>query len=334
MRNSIDTIIVGDVFIDREYPKTAVHLVDEKFGEADLRIGNLEGPLSNIGEKVPFSASHLQMDPESVEALSCAGFDVLSLANNHAMDYGPDALMDSIRRLAEHDIAVVGAGANSDEAECPMTIERGDCRIGVVAFDATPESAPIVSRARSDSPGVNLVNTSPLYPAPHVEIPDLEKVKSSINETADAVDVLIALFHFGIGYTVTTPQEKLAKAAIDEGADVVVGTNAHILQRIELYEERPIFYGIGHFFWEPLTNYQSMIKELPRTSVLLELELTTAGVEEARFYPVFLNDSYQPEMHGRGTDVYDDVYDELVDLARTPEELLNQREDHFEISLP
>jgi len=131
---------VGDVVLAREDPAAAFARVAPLLRGADLRVANCEVPLSNRG--LPQHAKHevLHSSPEMIAGFVAAGFDVVSLANNHTMDYGPEALLETIERLGRHGIACCGAGADDAAAWRPAVVERRGLRVGEEVFVAfSPE---------------------------------------------------------------------------------------------------------------------------------------------------------------------------------------------------
>lgn len=333
MTGTVDVVAVGDVFVDRRYPETAVENVADVFEEADVRVGNLEGPVSDAGEQVEFAAPWLRADPDAMAAIEAAGFDAMTLANNHSMDYGTEALLDTVDRLEAAGVAVTGAGATKSAAEQPAVVERDGLDLGLLGFDATPESAALYNQAREDSAGVNMLDVSPIYPDPHVDRPDREKLTTCVERAAADVDVLVVLFHFGIGRSRTVSQGYLARRAVDAGADCVLGTNAHLVQGVDVYGSAPIAYGLGHFFWEPLTDRYPDVKPLPRETVLVELAVDADGVATADLRPGYLDDSYRPTLAAPGTEAFEDVAEHLQTLSEEEGTTLQRRDDRLRVPL-
>lgn len=318
--DSIEVLAVGDVFIDRTYPRTAVQPMKERFDEADLRIGNLESPISDEGEEGTFAGSDsLRADPEAIEGIRYAGFDLLGLANNHTMDYGPAALVDTVQRLEDSGIAYAGAGRTREEAEAPGTAEAGGITVGMVAFEATTLSLWITDRVQDERAGMNMIDVNPQYPEPHVDLPDVETLRRVVRDATADVDVLFAMLHFGAsGYTRTPAQRFLAREAIDAGAAAVIGGQPHVVQGVEVYEGAPILYSLGHFFWDPFAEQYPHVgpNSFPRDTVLASLETAPAGVSEVSLFPVVITeDEDQPRFADPGSASFDRIADRTVELS-------------------
>lgn len=212
---------------------------------ADLAFGNLETPLSERGTATPGkSAESLANGTNYIfrAPLSCAeglakvGFDVVSLANNHTMDFGPVALRDTVDALEDAGLPFVGAGENLDAAFRPVYVERNGQRF---AFFAISDILPLHSTAGKRTPGV-----APARGA------DFEKrMPRLIREAKKKADWVLVSVHWGKeGYTGSTPkQRRLGRKLIDWGTDVVIGAHTHVLGPVETYHGGLIHYSLGNF---------------------------------------------------------------------------------------
>ena len=212
---------------------------------ADLTIGNLESSLSQDGSPTQGTDS-FGADPRVVASLERAGFDVLSLANNHVGDYGSVALDQTINRLDASTIQRVGAGHNARDAWRPAVISVADTRVGVLAFNAIGESPA----ATSSSPGTIQIRmpprTGPLNTA------DLDAMVDSVGSLADRVDVVLVIPHWGDQYTsIPIPvQRRVAHSLTHAGASVVLGGHPHWVQGLELSRDSLIAYSLGNFIFD------------------------------------------------------------------------------------
>lgn len=175
------------------------------------------------------------MSPEVVGAIRSAGFDVLSVANNHAGDWGRVALSDTLSLLRQHGIEAAGGGMNRAEAEAVRTIERRGVKIGFLAFS---DVGPAYLAAGTTTAGILLVRDSIF--------------KSIVRRAAGECDILVVSFHFGEEYQSRSNrrQQILARAAVEEGADIVVGHHPHVIQEIERYRRGLIVYSLGNFIFD------------------------------------------------------------------------------------
>lgn len=242
---------------------------------ADLAVGNLECAIGLRGEPQPKSYRFLA-PPVAALALSQAGFDVLSLANNHILDYGLEGFEDTLRYLGVQGIWTVGAGWNADQARAPLILERNGLRVAFLAY----VDVPVESRSKfntrtweaaAEKAGVAWLHTS------HVA----EDVAAARQEA----DVVVVLFHNGWENR-SEPndfQRLQARTAIDAGAALVIGSHPHVLQEVEEYHGGLILYSLGNFVFDDFVmpaNY----------SVIFSIRLTPAGVAGYSWEGVVLED--------------------------------------------
>lgn len=201
--------------------------------EADILFGNLEGPLTEA-QTVHTPKTYKFKTPAAnvAPALKNAGFDVLSLSNNHAMDYGYEGIADTQYALQEFDIGFMGAGANLPEARKAYIAEKNGLTIGYLAYNNT---FPKEFWATSKQPG-NAYGSASV-------------VKQDVAELSKITDIQVVSFHWGQeGKTdLRFYQTDLSHIAIDAGADIIIGHHPHILQATEYYKQGIIFYSVGNF---------------------------------------------------------------------------------------
>ncbi len=240
-------------------------LVQPILRQADVVFGNLEGPLTDAGQAEPDKRYVFRSPPAKVApALAAAGFTVVSLANNHTMDYGVEGLKQTMAALDEAGIQHTGAGMNLQEARRPAFVKSGDYTLGFLAYSLTfPESF----WAQGQRPGTAFGHAS--------------HVRADVAAARDQADVVVVSFHWGREATTELRdyQSKLAHAAIDSGASVVLGHHPHILQGIEYYKHGIIFYSLGNFV------FGSYSRKATRSIIAL-LNLRGAKVLEVKLIPV------------------------------------------------
>jgi len=289
---TITIILVGDVMLDR-----GVEYMIGKYGEGDFRFpflkiadelkgakllfGNLEGPISDKGIKVG-SIYSFRAKPEAIEGLTFAGFNLISLANNHALDYGREALEDTFLRLKTAGIDYVGAGFNEGEAyggRTPIIKEIEGTKIGFLAYtNLGPESW----KATSENSGIAWVSEK-----------DMEKVKESIKSAKERVDILIVSLHAGEEYAAepTQFQIEFSKAAIDAGADLVIGHHPHVVQKSEKYKDKWIFYSLGNFVFDQGFSEETMRSEI------IEVLIAESKIKEVKPKLIKMNNYFQPKIY-------------------------------------
>lgn len=241
---------VGDVLLDRGIRKTieeeGLTYLFEKvkpiISAHDLAFCNLESPLtsSNIGYPLLKQYS-FRGEPEYVQGLLYAGFNVVSVANNHTIDWDRDGFMETIRILKEHNISPVGGGKNQQEAMQPTLIKKNGLTFaffGAVSF--LLEGLPYLEN-----------KPAPAYAG-------IEELTTQIQRINNLVDFVIVSFHWG-GENQSIPnsrQVEYAHRAIDAGADLVLGHHPHVLQSIEHYKDRFIIYSLGNFVFDNSRPHQ------------------------------------------------------------------------------
>ena len=152
-------MIAGDVFVSRSDPALALTSIAGFLKVADIRFCNLESPLSVRGSPFPAKGSCLRAPPPNIQALT-GNFDAVSLSNNHILDYGVDAVEDTLQTLRTHGIAQVGYGQTVGEAWAPIILKHQGCRFGFIAFSMV---APPSYAATSSRSGISLLEVETAY---------------------------------------------------------------------------------------------------------------------------------------------------------------------------
>lgn len=268
--------LVGDVMIEdrsvvqRRSENTLFDKALTTLNDNVWSIINLEMPLSNRGYRVP-KHSNLRSRPEVIEDVRALGPDAASLANNHLMDYGPDALRDTLEACAQAGILTCGAGEDLDRAMAPVILRNDECSVGLLSFAST---LPVESDAGIGKPGIAPIRVGFSYEVDAnltVEQPgtmpivhtwanqdDVERAVEAVQQLKASVDIVIVALHWGVPPYWLTPhqgllaeyQQPLGHALIDAGADVICGHHSHVLHPVEVYNHKPIFYSLGNFIFE------------------------------------------------------------------------------------
>jgi poly-gamma-glutamate synthesis protein (capsule biosynthesis protein) len=207
---------------------------------AQIVFGNLEGPLTNGGEAGTAKQYVFRSPPDKVApALARAGFSVVSLANNHTLDYGPEGLMDTRAALDKAGIRHTGAGRNAAEARQPVYMMADGVTVAFLAYSLT---FPEEFWAGPDKPGTAFGHE--------------QHVRADVAAARRTADIVVVSFHWGQeGKTeLRDYQTQLARAAIDAGAAAVLGHHPHILQGVERYRDGVILYSLGNFAFGSYSN--------------------------------------------------------------------------------
>jgi poly-gamma-glutamate synthesis protein (capsule biosynthesis protein) len=238
--------------------------------ETGLAVANLEMPLSRRGTRM-LKHSTLRSDPEIIDDVKKMGVDAVTLANNHMMDYGPEALVDTLDACDRAGVLRCGAGRTLAEALAPAWLQTGGRKIALISVSST---LPLGSEATDGTPGIapirvsfsleidtNLINEQPgTVPLVHTwtRAEDEQMVWEHVRALKREADAVIVAIHWGVPSYWLSPyqgllveyQQPLGYALIDAGADVVFGHHSHSSHGIEVYNGRPIFYSAGNFIFE------------------------------------------------------------------------------------
>lgn len=265
--------------IEREGGKAPLAEVAERLSWADVAVGNLETPLSTRGTRTTVKEAKYAFRgaPQAIEGLKLAGFDALSLANNHMLDYGAEALDDTVAALQDAGIGHAGAGKNTDAAWMPASIETSNgARVAFLAFSHV---VPPGFWSGPDKHGVASGKN------------DLALIDKAIRAAKKSHDYVIVSFHWGVEYedNANSDQVKKARRAVDAGADMVLAHHPHVIQGIEFYNGRLIAYSLGDFVFD---HYSRKTGE----AFIIDAELGPFGVGAVEFTPVYLDSNGRPEV--------------------------------------
>jgi poly-gamma-glutamate synthesis protein (capsule biosynthesis protein) len=305
----VKLMLVGDTVPNDCGAGDAVHQFEQVTSylrEGDLRCCQLETCLSDRGTPRRDVLTPFIRSPKTVDGLKYAGFDVITFAGNNSLDFGEVAFMDTLDLLRREGVRVVGAGENLSKANEHIVVERNGVRIAFVdrcsmlrqGYEATedrPGIAPLEVKTFYEP--LENIREQPGTPARTITIPDkdrLSELRREIQRADRNADVVVASFHWGIHFChdLAMYQPEVAYEAIDAGADIVVGTHPHVLQAIDIYKGKPIFYSLGNFAFSPVNpsskwaqwmgagggEYMSYyyMGDYPYDSSILRLDMTDA----------------------------------------------------------
>ncbi len=207
----------------------------------DVRIANLETTVTSRGDAALNRAIHYRMHPENVACLTRAGFDCLTLANNHMMDFGSAGLLQTLTILHQAGLKTAGAGRNAKEAKAPAKFNvAGKGRVLMFAWALASSGVEADLRAGKERPGVNYL--------PDLSQATVEIIARQVHALRRPHDIVVASIHWGPnwGFSVFRDERAFAHALIDAAnVDVVHGHSSHNVKGIEVYRDRPILYGCG-----------------------------------------------------------------------------------------
>lgn len=274
-------LFVGDIMLSR-----AVGAVIKKSGDwrypfletaeflksADLTFGNLEGPISSRGTNMG-SIYSFRADPKVVEGIVYAGFDVLSIANNHIWDYGKVAFTDTIGILESAGVSPVGGGDNYDKAHEPIIKVVGDTKVAYLAYTNLIPSAIASKEA-----------------VPAVVFLDLETAVLDVKSAKNISDIVVVSLHWGEEYksAANNYQKSIGHTLIENGANLIIGHHPHVVQELEKYRNGFIAYSLGNFVFD-----QNFSEETMR-GIVLRAIIRDKKIENIEEIEIKINDSFQP----------------------------------------
>lgn len=245
----------------------------EYLHSADLTLANFENPVIRNAVWHP-DAPTFTGDLRLMPILQQAGIDGVTLGNNHILDAGTSGIAETMKHLDDAGIEHAGAGMDLAEARKPMIFDLGGTNIGVLSYQGVPSYE--WAWAKEASPG-----TAPL---------EAQVMREDIKRLRPKVDLVVVMPHWGQEYLATPErwQVKFAHAAVDAGADLIIGDHAHWAKGIEVYKGKSIFYGTGNFLFD-----QSWSEETS-TGIFEEITLYGDHVLQSRPIPYIVVDKAQP----------------------------------------
>lgn len=282
--NTITLLFAGDVMLDRGvewYMKEKkdwawpFRKVASDLQKADLVFANLESVISDKGEKQG-SIYSFRADPKTLGGLAFSGIDIVSVANNHSLDYGPEALLDSQERLQEKGISPVGGGATKKEAHAPVVKTIQGTSIAILAY--TSLGSPLW-QAGERNPGIAWMDDA-----------NLPQLKKDIKSAKELSDIVVISFHFGDEYQKepTATQRLLSTSAIDYGADLVVGHHPHVVGPLVKYNAGWIAYSLGNFVFDQSFSPETM------EGMLLQVQIKEKGITSVMPLSIEISRESQP----------------------------------------
>ncbi|MBI2858198.1 MAG: CapA family protein [Chloroflexi bacterium] len=259
---------VGDVGVTRADPGSAFTNAAQLLSEPDILFGQLEASLSQEGLPPPTSSGAVKPSPLAASTLRSVGFDVMSFASNHTLDWGAEGLQDTIRLAELNGIALVGVGPNMDKARRPAIVNRNGIKVAFLGYCSV---LPPSYWATAEKPGCAPIRIHTFYEPIEPYQPgtpsetftyaykeDRHAMEQDIKRAKAQADIVIVSMHWGIHFMpakIAHYQREVGYAAIDAGADLIVGTHAHILKGIEVYKGKVNFYSLGNFAMDsPVTR--------------------------------------------------------------------------------
>jgi poly-gamma-glutamate capsule biosynthesis protein CapA/YwtB (metallophosphatase superfamily) len=342
-------LATGDIAPDREDPDSCFSATRELLHSAELVFGQLETSFAEGGARLPQARHAVLTSPQAAGAVGRAGFDVISCAGNHCLDWGNDALMQTIDNLRRYGVDVVGAGPNIAAARAPVvrSVEDGTR----VAFLAYCSILPTGYWAEENRPGCSPMRAHTVYQQIEMDQPgtparihtfahqeDLQAMQRDIRAAKRIADVVFVSQHWGIHFvraSIADYQREVARAAIQAGADAILGHHAHILKGLEFIDDKPVFYSLCNFAtdlrmdpehaarksfreiqalaekWEPDFDSLYNFPETSKLSMMARFAIADGRITETSAIPLWIGRDAVPRPQLRDDSHFTEVLDYL-----------------------
>ena len=338
--DSVVLLGCGDVGPIHEPVDAYRTLVRPTLAAGDIRFAQVERVYSERGAlQVHSGGAHSRVRPHMASIFSDCGFDVVSVASNHAMDWGEDALLDTIELLRSRGIQTAGAGRNLQEARRPAIVERGGVKVAFLAYCSILNTGYAASDNKA---GIAPLRAHTYYepfeyqagvPPRVVTVPyeeDLAGMVHDITEAKKAAHVVVMSLHWGIHFiprVIADYQTTIATAAFEAGADLILGHHAHAPKAIGVHAGKICFYSLSNFIMSSIERTPAqaavfmrrygvaMDPEYPhlpygpdaKRSLIAKAVLARDGVKRVSFLPVLIDKQLRPEALRRGDPRFDDA---------------------------
>lgn len=340
MAASLTLLGCGDVGPIHEPVADFCALAKPALAAADVRFAQVERVYSERGAfQLHSGGAHSRVPPHMASVFSECGFDVVSVASNHAMDWGPEAMLDTLETLRARGIATVGAGRDLAEARSPVIFERNGVRVAFLAYCSILREG---YAATATTPGVAPLRVHTYYEAaeyqpgmpPHViTVPyenDLAQLVDDVRAAKARADVVVLSLHWGLHFlprAIAGYQPHVARRAFEAGADLILGHHAHVPKAIGVHGGKVCFYSLSNFIMSAPAAKPERVEtfrkrygvaldpdypHLPygidaKRSLIAKAQLSKTGVERVSFLPVLIDRKLRPEPLTAGDGRFDDA---------------------------
>jgi len=346
-------LAAGDLAPDRANYDESYDATRDVLQSADIAFAQLETSFAERGVRLPQARHAVLARPEGADALARAGFDVISMAGNHVLDWGNDAFFETRANLERVGLKVVGAGANIAEARRPVHITLGDgTRVAILAYSSIlphsywaderrPGCAPmrahtVYEQIEHDQPGT----PARIHTYPHRE--DLAALEADVRAAKAEADLVFVSLHWGIHFVraaIADYQHDVARAAIAAGADAILGGHPHILKGCEWIGGKPVFHSLCNFAtdltmdpahaasksfneirvlaeeWEPDFDSLYNFPKASRLSMVARFEIAQGRIVRTGFLPLYIDRDAIPRFVDRDDPRYDEVVDYMTAIT-------------------
>ena len=358
---ALTLLAVGDIILDPASHQRSFDHIASVLRSADIAFANCDQVYSDLGDSPngywPIQVGAPPHGEAMLDSLANAGFNVLGLGNNHVLDWGYEAFLDSLEQCRKRNIATVGAGANIEAARRAAIVEHHRTKVGFLAYccvgpegheatDSRPGHAPLRIHTHYEQwdpqPG-----TPPLVHT-FAYREDLTHMRQDIEQLTSQVDVVVVAFHWGVHYIpelIAEYQYEVGHAAIDAGAALILGCHAHLPKGIEVYNGRAIFHGmhecatLGAWYspgtqpgsrfpqsttWD-WTQYGERLKQhfgavpegITDRSMIAKISIENNDIARVSYLPCYLDENRNARVVGRSDPLGQEVFEYFTAISRS-----------------
>jgi poly-gamma-glutamate synthesis protein (capsule biosynthesis protein) len=349
---AFDILAVGDVGAKRDDLASMFAPVRDILRAAPVVFGQLETVISDRGEIVPNAKLAMRAPTTLGPVLADAGFSMMSFAGNHCLDWGYDAFGDTLATMSAARVRLAGAGPDRVSAFAAVYQSVGDTAVAMIAassilpegYAATADSAgcapmrahTFYEQIEHDQPG------TPARIRSHPDRADLAALTAAIRDTKARADIVLVSLHWGIHMvrgSIAEYQIEVAEAAIEAGADAILGHHPHLMKGIGFHRGKPIFFSLGNFaieqphVWDPAIvrtasfrhlvslnpawslEASYMLPEETRITAVVRLVVRNGAIVEVRLHPAWIGDDSVPRLAPTGSEAFARIRDYLIDVT-------------------
>ena len=358
---SLSLVAVGDIILEPETHSRTFERIKHVLRAGDITFGNVDQACSDLGSDPsgfwPIYAGAPPHREAFLDSLKDAGFDVLGFGNNHVLDWGYDAFLDTLDQCRKRGLEPIGGGANLTEARTPVIVNRKGTSVGFLSYcsigfegyeaeHARPGHVPMRAHTHYEQwdpqPG-----TPPLiHTFAHRD--DLKNLVSDVQALRQRADVVVVAIHWGVHYLpeiIADYQYEVGHAAVDAGADIIFGCHAHLPKGVEVYKGKVIFHGMheiacrGSWFapgsqpeskypqsteWD-WTRYGRLLKErfgdvpkdITQYAMIAKVAVTDGHIARVVYHPCFFDQELHPELLSRDDPRAQTVFDYYQKISRS-----------------
>ena len=345
-KSTVTLMSGGDIGPVYEPTEEFAELIAPVLKQADLRLGQCERVYSERGWEPQFAlgpgGQHTRLHPRMAGVWDAAGIDIVSIASNHAMDWGPEAMLDTVDFFRGRGKLVIGGGRDEEEARKPAIVEKNGVKIALLAYCSVLRDGQAAGKGKAGIAPLRAhthfaaEEFQPGTPPTVISVPyeeDVTALKEDIGKAKRQADVVIVSIHWGLRLvpkTICTYQPPIAHAAIDAGADLILGHHAHSIKAVEVYKGKVCFYSVGNLITtgapknSPSTYDWNLIwlaidqECLPptgryffpshcRMTMLPKVVMSRKGIEKVSFLPAYINPRAQPYVVAPDDPKFDEI---------------------------